>query len=399
MEWPPHGCGIGSYMFNLARGLSSFGHRVTVITHDKESLPCAGVRIIPVQPGVITKTVWHRIRKWRMEPYHSWSLRAYKKFLKLCNSEKFDVIETAEFGAWGRNFVKNCPIPVVVRCHNPTHVVWAINKTSNDSWGMPLWLRFQDKRERRQTFYADAIVSPSLSLASHLSLRWVIPRSRFTVLPNPIDAELFRPGPIESPQSNEILYVGRLQYNKGAFDLAAAAGPLLKEHPQLQVRLVGMDGQAPEKLRQYGVKSSEAILSLIPRRYHSRVLFTNHIPVADMVWFYQKALCSVMPTRGFENFSYTVLEPMSCGCPLVATNCGGPAEVITDGFDGLLVEPGDTKALTGALAKLIEDRQLRRRLGRQARQTVQRRFALPVVIPRIVDLYEEVIRNHNKGCT
>ncbi len=399
MEWPPHGCGIGSYMFNLARGLSSFGHNVTVITHDKEHLPCVSVRIIPVQLRVPKRTVWHKMRKWRMEPYHSWSLRAYKKFLKLYDSEQFDIIETAEFGAWGRDFVGHCPIPVVVRCHNPSHVVWAINKTSNDSWAMPLWLRFQDRRERRQTFYADAIVSPSLSLASHLSLRWVIPRSRFTILPNPIDAELFRPGPIESPERNEILYVGRLQYNKGAFDLAVAARPLLKKHPQLQVRLIGMDAETPQKFKQYGATSSEAILSLIPRSYHSRVLFTNHIPVSDMVSFYQKALCSVMPTRGFENFSYTVLEPMSCGCPLIATSCGGPAEVITHGLNGLLVEPGNIKALTGALEKLIDDRQLRRRLGWQARRTVQRRFALPVVIPQIVGLYEEVIRNHNKGCT
>jgi glycosyltransferase involved in cell wall biosynthesis len=265
------------------------------------------------------------------------------------------------------------------------------------SWKIPLWLRFQDRYERWQTFHADAIVSPSYALANHLSLSWVIPRSRFTVLPNPIDTELFcTSDSIEQERKREILYVGRLQYNKGGFDLAESVVPLLSEYPELTVRLVGMDAESPKRFRGNGDKASEAILSLIPREYHNRIIFTNHVPVPELVSFHQKALCAVMPTRGFESFSYTVLEPMSCGCPVVATHCGGPAEIITDGVDGLLVPPGDTKALTIALERLVKDQQLRAKLALEARRTAERRFAIPVVIPQIVKLYEDVISNWKK---
>jgi len=398
LEWPPYGCGIGTYMFNLARGLSRLGHNVTVITNDRNPLACRGVKIVQVPVPDTKRTLWRRVQRWRMEPYHTWSLRAYKVFLTICDNARFDIIETAEFGAWGRHFVGYPGIPLVVRCHNPTHVVWAVNQMPNESsWKIPLWLRFQDRYERWQTFHADAIVSPSYALANHLSLSWVIPRSRFTVLPNPIDTELFcTSDSIEQERKREILYVGRLQYNKGGFDLAESVVPLLSEYPELTVRLVGMDAESPKQFRGNGDKASEAILSLIPREYHNRIIFTNHVPVPELVSFHQKALCAVMPTRGFESFSYTVLEPMSCGCPVVATHCGGPAEIITDGVDGLLVPPGDTKALTIALERLVKDQQLRAKLALEARRTADRRFAIQVVIPQIVKLYEDVISNWKK---
>lgn len=396
LEWPPNGCGIGTYMFNLARGLNSLGHKVTVITNDREPLVCPGIKIIQVPLPITKKTIWRKIQKWRMEPHHSWSLMAYKKFIAVCESENFDIIETAEFGAWGRHFVGHLDMPLVVRCHNPTHVVWSINQMSNSSYRMPLWLHFQDKYERQQTFHADAIVSPSYALANHLSLSWVIPRNRFTVSPNPIDAELFCAHNGEKKAKKEILYVGRLQFNKGAFDLAKALKSLLKKYPELTVRLVGMDAEPPKQFSEYGNTASEAIRSLIPAEYHNRMIFTNHVPVTDIVSYQQKALCTVMPTRGFESFSYTVLEPMSCGCPVVATRCGGPAEIVTDGLDGLLVPPGDTKALTIALERLIKNPQLREKLALEAKRTVERRFAIPVVIPQIVQLYKDVIRNYKK---
>jgi len=396
LEWPPHGCGIGTYMYNLVRGLSTQGHNVTVITHDREPVQVRRVKIMPVPLPDTKRTLWSKVQKWRIEPYHTWSLMAYKRFQELSQNEEFDIIETADFGAWGRHFVGQSGIPIVVRCHSPTHVVWSANQMSNGSWKMPLWLNFQDKYEREQTFRADGIISPSYALANHLSLSWVIPRSRFAILPNPIDAELFRASENNKEVKNEILYVGRLEYNKGVFDLAESVRSLLKKYPDIHIRFIGMDVKSPQQLSKYGNKASEVILSLIPREYHSRVIFTSHVPVTKVVSFQQKAMCAVMPTRGFESFSYTVLEPMSCGCPVVATHCGGPTEIITDGVDGLLVPPDDTVALTEALERLIKDQPFRDKLASQARRTVKQRFAIPIVVPKIVQWYEHIIQNYKR---
>lgn len=397
LEWPPYGCGIATYMFNLARGLVELGHNVTVITNDKQPLSCSGVKIVQVRVTDAKSRLIDKLVKWRMEPYHSWSLAAYKKFQQLCENENFDIIETAEFGACARHFMKNRKVPVVVRCHNPTHVVWSINQRSPESYRMPLWLYFQDRQERKQTYKADAIVSPSYALANHLSLTWVIPRSRFTVLPNPIDTELFDSNGQADEDKNEILYVGRLDFNKGCFDLIESVEPLLKKYPRLSLRMLGSDSPAVQRSNGKVKMASEVIRASLPSQYHDRVIFTDHVPVVDVVRYQQKALCTVMPTRGFESFSYTTIEPMSCRCPVIATHCGGPSEIITDSVDGLLVSPGDIKQMTVALERLVTDMGLRKRLAANARQTVQRRFAIEVVVGQIVRFYETAIRNYRNG--
>ncbi len=180
LEWPPYPGGIGTYMFNLAIGLQRFGHNVTVITNDKNPSPVSGVKIIPVPTAKMRRTFRSRILRWRWEPHHSWSLSAWKLFKTIEKKHRFDIVETAEYGAWARHFVGHCDIPIVVRCHTPTHGVQEINENTNGDWKMPLWLRLQDKRERRQTFYADAIESPSHVLANHIALSWGIDSTRFT---------------------------------------------------------------------------------------------------------------------------------------------------------------------------------------------------------------------------
>ena len=290
----------------------------------------------------------------------------------------------------------NGHVPVLVRCHNPTFTIWSNGQTARRAWKIPLWLRLQDKKERRQTFDADRIVTPSFALADHLALRWVIPRARFAVVPNPIDADLFRPNGSGKENANEILYVGRLQYHKGVFDLAEAVAPLMEKYKDIKIHFVGMNMKSPEIFRRYGDNAADVIRSIIPAEYHSRIIFTEHIAVSEIVSFHQKALCAVMPTRGFESFSYTAVEPMACGCPVIATHCGGPSEIITDGVDGFLVEPGDAEGIRTALSRLIEEPQLRERFASQARRTIEKRFSIPAVVPQIVRLYEETIKDYRK---
>lgn len=402
MEWPPYGCGIGTYMYNLARGLNTLGHHVTVITHDKEPVSVEGITIVQVPVLDTRRTLWRKLQRWRWEPHHTWSQRAWRKFQELRKNYNWDIIETAEYGAWGRHFIGHLDIPIVIRCHNPAHVVWAVNKVINNGAGefcrMPLWLSIQDRCERTQTFLASGIAAPSYALASHLSLQWVIPRSLFSIVPNPIDTSLFHPSETQRSNSQSekryILYVGRLEYNKGVFDLAESIKPLMKEYPDLTVQFIGLDRKVAAHLGNSGDMASDLIRSIIAYDCHERVVFNNHMPVSKLISFYQRATCTVMPTRGFESFSYTVVEAMACGCPVIATHCGGPTEIITNEIDGLLVPPGDTKTLTAALERLITSPQLCEKLGLEAKRTVERRFAISVVVPQIAKWYEAIIQNY-----
>ncbi|HSW02335.1 MAG TPA: glycosyltransferase family 4 protein [Sedimentisphaerales bacterium] len=400
LEWPPYGCGIGSYMFNLARGLVSAGHRVTVITHDRNPVACSGASIVSVALPDCRRTLLCRVKRGLRRVLagvrHPWSWEAWKTFQQVRQAEPVDVVETAEFGAWGWHFMKDAHVPVVVRCHTAAHILWSASQSLSHSGAMPASLRKQDRLEREQTQSAEGIASPSQALACHLSLAWVIPLNRFVVIPNPIDAELFRPGD-GSAARTEILYVGRLEYNKGVFDLAESLVPVLEEHPGVSVRFVGMNLAAPPGLSCKGKTACDVIRSVVPGRFGDRLLFTSHVPVTEIIRLQQKALLAVVPTRGFESFSYTVLEAMACGTPVIATRCGGPGEIITDEVDGLLVPPGRPAALTEAMRRLLADPLLRRRLGTCGRQTVEARFSMPAVLPKIVDWYSDVIRGFKES--
>ncbi len=140
--------------------------------------------------------------------------------------------------------------------------------------------------------------------------------------------------------------------------------------------------------------ASEEILSRIPSQYHKQIIITGWISLSELISCQQKAMCAVVPSRGFESFSYTLVEHMACGTAVVASHCGGPTEIITHGVDGLLVPPGDRDALTSALRQLIENPRLCEQLGQQARKKVEEQFSISVVTPRIVKWYKQIIENY-----
>jgi glycosyltransferase involved in cell wall biosynthesis len=399
VEWPPYGGGIGTYMFNLAKGLVGLGHSVTVITAEQRPLSVENVTIVQVPLRKNNSFLMRKISLITGKSFDRWPLHAFQKFKELLRGEKYDIVETAEYRAWGRYFVGGSGVPVVVKCHTPSHIVWACSQMSNNEncRRMPRWVRIQDDYERRQVLLADGIMSPSYTLASHLSLEWLIPRSRFAVLPNPIDADLFCPSEFVGEDKKEILYVGRLQNYKGVFDLAEAVKPLLEKYPDVTVRFLGMDIKVSDKSRNSGTMASDVICSLIPCEYHNRLIFSGHVSVPETVAFQRKAACAVLPSRGFESFSYTALEAMACGCPLVATHCGGPTEIIEDGIDGLLVSPGRPQELGMAIERLLLDKGLRTKISVNSRAKVLRKYSIDVVVPQIVQYYERVISDSNRG--
>ena len=77
-----------------------------------------------------------------------------------------------------------------------------------------------------------------------------------------------------------------------------------------------------------------------------------------------------------EGLPTVVLEAMACGVPVVATDCGGVSEAISDGVEGLLVAPRDSAGLAEALARLWHDPKMRARMGAAGRRTATSRFTL-----------------------
>jgi glycosyltransferase involved in cell wall biosynthesis len=100
----------------------------------------------------------------------------------------------------------------------------------------------------------------------------------------------------------------------------------------------------------------ETLDSVAHHRLEDSVVFTGHVPEVDLPALYSGALCFVYPSY-FEGFGLPPLEAMQCGTPVIAGNRTSLPEVV--GEAGLLVDPFDVEALAGAMAKMLDEPDLR----------------------------------------
>lgn len=118
----------------------------------------------------------------------------------------------------------------------------------------------------------------------------------------------------------------------------------------------------------------------------------------NILWLgYQKdprpylSICDVLLVPSFaETFSMTILESLSMGKPVVATDVGGTSEIVVDGVNGFLVRPKDDDSLADKLQKCVKDENLRRKLSDNARDTVVNKFSASEMISKTESLFTKI---------
>jgi glycosyltransferase involved in cell wall biosynthesis len=177
------------------------------------------------------------------------------------------------------------------------------------------------------------------------------------------------PGELELPDGALVAAVARLVPQKGV-DVAvrAMAG--------LDATLVVL-GEGAERARLEGLAREAGVRLLLPGR------------VGDVASVLRRADVLVHPAR-WEGFGLALLEAMLCSLPVVATRVSSIPEVVADGETGLLVPPDDPEALHAALASLLADSELRRRLGEAGRERARTEFSVERMARRTLAVYKEV---------
>ncbi len=222
--------------------------------------------------------------------------------------------------------------------------------------------------------------------------RWLVetigvPPQRVVQIYNGVDQERFRPAaaPPEAvappgflePESLVVGTVGRLAAVKDQATLLRAFALLAGERPTLRLVLVG-DG--PERHRLERLARELAV--------ESRVWITGDRD--DVPRLLQGMDLFVLPSLG-EGISNTILEAMATGLPVVATRVGGNPELVTPGENGLLVPRGDPRELAAAMARLLDDPALRRRMGAASLARVRRDFHWERTVARYLAVYDELL--------
>jgi starch synthase (maltosyl-transferring) len=239
-----------------------------------------------------------------------------------------------------------------------------------------LWL----ERLTARLVTGSVCVSEGVRRFSHKYGGW--PEDRLTVIPNGIDASLFdsvEPVPRSlldvSDRAFLVLYVGRLNVQKGLPTLLDAAEQVIDQRPEQDWQFV-LAGDGPERNR-------VCLRIEISSRLRERVHLLG--PRSDVPALLQTADLLVLPSF-WEGMPNAVLEAMASGKAVVATGVEGSEELVSPGETGWLVPPGDPDALAMALLEAASDRDRLQQFGKAGRTRVERNYS----IERTVEAYERL---------
>lgn len=196
-------------------------------------------------------------------------------------------------------------------------------------------------------------------------------------IPNPVCTEPLDCASLAERDNHALLFVGKLETNKGIFELLDALRVVREAFPSVSLRCAGIGNiQGVEaRIRELGLENNVSLLGWIRGREKDRQLCHASVVVLPSYW---------------EGLPMSLLEAMSQGIPVVSTVVGGIPDAVQDGVEGFLVAPGDPKSLAAALIRILGDDSMRREMGRRARKRVLRDFSLQQVMPRLEQLYNEL---------
>lgn len=182
----------------------------------------------------------------------------------------------------------------------------------------------------------------------------------FTVIPNHAADDFFSIETKSNEQTVHVLFARRFMRFRGTQEFCQASKQLLARHDQLRVTICGA-GPDENSMKEILPPSDRVTYRTASYREMPKLVAEHDI--------------IVVPSLGSEGSSLSAIEGMAAGRAVIATAVGGLTNVLIDGYNGLLIEPGSTAALAKALDQLIQNEALRNILGKRAREISQASFS------------------------
>lgn len=214
-----------------------------------------------------------------------------------------------------------------------------------------------------------------------------VDKSKISVVPSGIDTAHFDPERREVRMKREQLlnefgvddkvvvgFAGRLDPLKGLTYLLSAVKAIQEEHSNIVLLVVGDGAQRGD-------------LEIMAKSLKVRTIFAGW--QHDLRPYYSLMDVFVLPSL-YEGLSNVILEAMAMRIPVVATSVGGNPDVVSNGKNGFLVPPRDVSRLAAALARLVEDRQMRIKMGMLNRMKVRKDFQWDTAVEKVEKVYREL---------
>jgi len=210
-----------------------------------------------------------------------------------------------------------------------------------------------------------------------------INQNKIVILRNAVDTNRFKPLRNENLRKyckikdNEILilFVGYLDTFKGIFDIIDAFGEIKQTHDNIKLMIIGN-----------GPKKHELENRVLALDLKNSVIFTGKLKPDEIHSYYQAADIFTLPSYT-EGLPLAVLEAMSCGIPVIASNVGGIPEIIKNNENGFLIPPKNKKILKNNLIILIDNARLREKFRRNSIEIIKDKFDINKKINILIKLY------------
>ncbi len=351
--------GIGHYTYNLSKKLMENGHEITVITRGSlktqfESFE--GIRVI--KASFIPLYPFHvHIHGFFVE-----------KTLKNLN-EGYDLIHIHS----PLSPSIDTDIPVVGTIH--TSLIEDIKhfQVSNlKSIGIKL-TTFTSGRPLIQKLIncAQFTTTVSSGVADELMKYYNVKNP--IVVGNGVNEKVFCP--IEEKRDDYLLYVGRLDYRKGIIDLMKASH-LLENDTKILIA-----GKGPLEVN---------IQKFIRKNKLKNIKLLGHISGENLVNLYQNASMFVFPSH-YEGLPTVLLEAMSCGLPVMASNIPAHRDLIENKENGILIKKGSPEDIIRKINILSDDKELRERLRKNARKTIEKGYTWDIITNKYENIYKKLV--------
>jgi glycosyltransferase involved in cell wall biosynthesis len=392
----PHGGGQGIYLHYLSKALVEAGHRVDVLSGPPYPELDPRVRLIHI-PSLDLFT--HGLRSLR--PRHLLSLtdmiewlsklsggfaepytfgRRVRRYLRE-HGHCYDLVHDNQSLSYGVLRLQDDGFALVTTVHHPITLDLQLALDAARSWHERLLIRRWHsflRMQRRVVRRLEHVVTVSERSRRDLARDFGRPVERIDLVYNGIDTTVFRPHDDIARRPWRLMATASADAPlKGLRYLLESYAQLLESYPQLELLVIGRPqpgGKTERLLDELGIAD--------------RVEFLSGISTGELVRHYAEATIAVVPSL-YEGFGLPAGEAMACAVPLVSTDGGALPEIVADA--GVVVPAASTRALTEAIAGLLEDPLRRAELGEAGRARIVDTFSWSVCARQMIDYYRGVL--------
>ncbi len=396
----PYSGGQGIYLYFLTRELARLGHRVEVIVGPPYPRPLEDWAVVHKIPNL---NLWGKYRgdwlpgakpfslyrPWNLfdfaatrlrffpEPF-SFSFRAFALLRRLLATRRFDLLHDIQTLGYGTLAMRGFGIPIVTTVHHPLTIdrreAFDADRGFEEKFHTAVFfpVTMQGFVIRRLSH----VITASKAGKQAIEEDFGVPPERISIVRNGLDTDFFHNLGLRRA-ANTLLFVGNTDdVKKGAIHLLQAL-----RHLPGRVKLRIVDDPFPTK-------------TLIAREVErmglaGRVVFTGKLGEEALREEYGRCTLLVQPSL-YEGFGLPAAEAAACETPVVATDVGAVAEVVTP-QTGVLAPPAEPQKLAGTIAGLLGDAPRRKALGRAGRRRMVERFSWPGTAERTLGVYQKVL--------